>query len=111
MFSVTPWNAQVDLQHPLQSRDAGAELDQVLAAQNEEGVWTRLSTEPGAQGSYNIGTYFILTQHRAYGLLSLLERSRILTGEIQRDVWRFPGLIHDSDYPMHYRNWMDLSKQ
>ena len=39
------------------SRYAGEELDRVLAEQNEEGVWIRLSTRPGAQGSYNIGEY------------------------------------------------------
>ncbi len=92
------------------SRYAGEELDQVLAGQNEEGVWTRLSTRPGGQGSYNIGRYFVLVEHRVSGLLSLLERSRILTGEVQREIWTFPSFISDSERTLQNRNWMDLSQ-
>ncbi len=88
------------------------ELDEVLGEQNESGVWPRLVTwEAGAQGSYNIGAFFVLVDQRAYELLSLLEQSKILAGEIEREVWRFPGLIQDSEHPMHYRNWMDLAQR
>ena len=89
---------------------AGEQLDDVLAGQNEEGVWTRLHTRPGGQGSYNIGRFFVLVEHRASQLLSLLERSRILTGETQRDIWDFPGLIRENEHPLRHQNWMDLSQ-
>ena len=88
------------------------ELGEVTGEQNGAGVWPKLVTwEAGAQGSYNIGSYFVLVDHRAYAMLSLLERSKILAGAIDRDIWRFPSFIQESDYPMHYRNWMDLSRQ
>ncbi len=90
---------------------AGGELDEVLAGQNEEGVWTILSTRPGGQGSYNIGRYFQLVETHADELLSLLERSRILTGEVQREIWTFPSFISDSEHTLHNRNWMDLSQR
>ena len=90
---------------------AGEKLDEVLAGQNEEGVWTRLTTRPGGQGSYNIGRNFVLVEHRAYQLLSLLEQSRILTGEIDREIWTFPSFIHDNEHTLRNQNWMDLSKR
>ncbi len=92
------------------SRYVAEELDEALGGQNEEGVWTVLSTRPGGQGSYNIGRYFQLVEHRAYKLLSLLERSRILAGEIEREIWTFPTFIQDSEHTLHNQNWMDLSK-
>ena len=46
-----------------------------------------------------------------YQLLSLLERSRILTGEIQREIWTSPYLLQNIAYPMRHRNWMDLSQR
>ncbi len=90
----------------------GGNLDQVLAQQNEAGVWPRLVThKAGAQGSYNIGAYFTLWEHRVNDLLSLLERSAILTGESQREIWAFPSRlpIQDRDHTLRHRNWMDLS--
>ena len=95
------------------SRYVGDELDQVLAEQNEAGVWPRLVTEkPGAQGSYNIGAYFTLWEHRVNDMLSLLERSAILTGESQREIWSFPNVlpIQDRDHSLRHHNWMDLSR-
>jgi len=39
-----------------------------------------LSTQVGAQEAYNIGAYFPLVEWKASRLLSLIERSRILSG-------------------------------
>ena len=91
------------------SRYANEELHTILAAQNEGGVWPILATEFGGQGSNNIGAFFYLVEYRAYRLLSLLERSRILTGEIQQDIWDFPGpFIHETQHTLRHQNWMDL---
>ena len=92
------------------SRDAGAErLGRILASQNEEGVWLKLTSEPGAQGSFNIGAYVEVPESPARQFLFLLERSQILSGQIQREIWTFPGLIPDTEHSLRYRNWMDLS--
>ena len=88
------------------SRSAGEELEKILVQQNESGVWPVLNTRPGAQGSYNIGAYFPLVESRAYRLLSLLERSKILSGQIQREIWSFPSLIGEREYDLRHRNWM-----
>ena len=88
------------------SQSVGEELEKILARQNESGVWPVLNTRPGAQGSYNIGAYFPLVESRAYRLLSLLERSKILSGEIQREFWSFPSLIGEREYDLRHRNWM-----
>ena len=40
----------------------------------------------------------------------MLERSRILTGEVQREIWTFPSFISDSEHTLQNRNWMDLSQ-
>ena len=88
------------------SRFVGEELETILAQQNESGVWPVLNTRPGAQGSYNIGAYFPLVESRAYQLLSLLERSKILSGEIDQEIWSFPSLVGERDHDLRYRNWM-----
>ena len=88
------------------SQFAGEELGEILAQQNEKGVWPVLDTRPGAQGSYNIGAYFPLVESRAYQLLSLLERSKILSGEIEREIWSFPNLIGEREHGLRHRNWM-----
>ncbi len=94
------------------SRYAGDRLDKVLAEQNEEEVWPVLATEFSGQGSNNIGTFFYLVDDRAYQLLSVLERSKIIAGEIEREIWDFPGLllVQAGEHPLHNRNWMDLSR-
>ena len=88
------------------SQFAGEELGEILAQQNEKGVWPILDTRPGAQGSYNIGAYFPLVESRAYQLLSLLERSKILSGEIERKIWSLPSLIGEREHGLRHRNWM-----
>ena len=96
------------------SRYVSDELNQVLAEQNEAGVWPRLVTEKaGPQGSYNIGAYFELWERRVNYLLSLLERSTILTGESQREIWEFPSVwpIQERDHSLRHQNWMDLSQR
>ncbi len=91
-------------------REAGEErLDRMLEGQNEAGVWPRLVTGHGAQGSFNIGGYLEVPGCRTWELLSLLERSQILSGQIQREIWTFPGLIPHNEPGLRYRNWMDLS--
>ena len=46
------------------------EAEKIIAEQNDKGTWPILSTQVGAQGSYNIGAYFPLVEWKASRLLS-----------------------------------------
>ena len=48
----------------------------------------------------------LLVESRVYELLSLLERSKILSGEIQHEIWSFPSLIGEREHDLRHRNWM-----
>ena len=80
----------------------------ILEEQNEAGVWTMVGDRTGG-----IGEHFMLVDYNPEKLLSLLERSRILSGELTRPIWIFPStsMPYSFSLPTICReNWMDLKK-
>src|SRR4029079_18619028 len=60
-----------------------------------------------------IGRHIRLVDERPEAMLALIERCKILTGELQREIWSYPGTSMPYCYSLpglKYRNWLSLEK-
>ena len=81
----------------------------LLEEQNEAGVWPFVGDRTGG-----IGEHIWLVDYKPEKLLALLERARILSGELTLPIWTFPdtGMPYCFGLPTLSReNWMDLSRR
>jgi len=79
-----------------------------LGTQNEQGVWP--DTDDRRAG---IGPHIRLVDERPEAMLALIERCKIITGELQREIWSYPGTSMPYCYSLpglKYRNWLSLEK-
>ena len=81
--------------------------EQIMAAQNEAGLWV-LPVEGQRSRATSIGSYFVLVDGKIYSLLWLLERARILSGEIDSEIWTYP--LYLIPEPLRHENWMASSE-
>ena len=82
--------------------------EQIMAAQNDEGIWV-MPVEGQRARATSIGSFFLLVNEKIYTLLWVLERGRILSGEIEGEIWTYP--LHFVHEALRHENWMAASSE
>ena len=77
-------------------------VEEMLATQNEQGVWPRVDDRIAT-----IGQKVMMFEHNISEMLTLLQQSKIVSGELDGQIWSYPSILpYYHGLPLlKYRNW------
>ena len=77
-------------------------VEGMLSTQNEHGVWARVDDR-----ITTIGQKVMLFEYNISDMLTLLQQSKIVSGEMEGEIWSFPSILpYYHGLPLlQYRNW------
>ncbi len=87
-------------------RELEKEAEEMLADQNEYGVWPRVDDRIAT-----IGEKVMLFEHNISAMFTLLQQSQIVSGELEGQVWDYPSILpYYHGLPLlQYRNWREAA--
>lgn len=77
-------------------------VEEMLATQNEHGVWPRVDDR-----ITTIGEKVMLFEYNISEMLMLLQQAKMLSGEAEAEIWRYPSILpYYHGLPLlQFRNW------